>query len=681
MEPITSAVVQFLILGTPLSITSVLSLPVIVGGAIMFSGNPVSQNDLSLGIAAAFTSNIILALRNVALKMNSAHQAGIEISMQSVSRPTMAISGIWAFGCMVAWTQGYIPDDVVYNMATCLLSGIFHVIYSYVSTAIVLSHLSVVSHAVTNILKRVLVVLLLYLTGSRIASPTNFLGLGICTTGLLVYAWSKRVPKDLPDNKNTVTEKPALAFKSRTKVKFLLISTILFSALALGIFQKTTLPQNAYYKVKPIFKPPVSHFAPKRNLGEFGDLRFERTFTHLAHEQPKTEDLLPDVDGYLAKDANSIEEFLHEDLNTNPNRSSFLSRKLRTHVEIIKESQRLHFTIMGEALKSYKYAMLLDIASFENKGDPCISIGEIYFLARINLKVVYYCGTQTCSQPNLKKAADKARTFSPKELVILIHGGGNIAGYAFSDLQRFFIFEIFKGFKIFVFPQSIWIRYNNFEHPHVKRCMAKYCCNENVTFVMRDHLSYKIAQNIFNGTTKFILAPDMAFQIGPVARFLSPVFDIMWIRRKDAETPGYKMIPSTPPGVRLHVSDWWQWYTPRAPSSLEKAHYICTNGFFYLQRGRVVITDRLHGHILATLLNIPHVVIDNSAHKLSAYHLSWTASLENTVLTNDPRKAVDLAVELLKRYNSTLPPRVPFLHIDEHHVKDKTFESPNLMFP
>ena len=63
MEPITSAVVQYAVLGTPLSPLAVLSLPVIVGGAIIFSGNPATQSNLPFGIAAAFTSNIILGLR------------------------------------------------------------------------------------------------------------------------------------------------------------------------------------------------------------------------------------------------------------------------------------------------------------------------------------------------------------------------------------------------------------------------------------------------------------------------------------------------------------------------------------------------------------------------------------------------------------------------------------------
>ena len=98
-----------------------------------------------------------------------------------------------------------------------------------------------------------------------------------------------------------------------------------------------------------------------------------------------------------------------------------------------------------------------------------------------------------------------------------------------------------------------------------------------------------------------------------VPRFQFPVFDVMWIRRLDGERPGYTTIPTHPPEVRFHVSDWWGWAsnTDKVPSSLEKAHYISVNGFMYLSRGRVVATDRLHGHILSTLMDIPHVLIDN----------------------------------------------------------------------
>ena len=454
----------------------------------------------------------------------------------------------------------------------------------------------------------------------------------------------------------------------------LLVALALLSALVIGVLKDIPVSTEVQLVSKSLRHPlSVPQFDSREG--------FDRTFTHQAHDLPGREDLLPTLDGYLEQHADGILHFLQEDLYREPNRSSFLSSILRTPSEITKEAQRLHFDVMAKALEQFKYAMLLDIASFENKGDPCITVGEIYFLARIKLQVVYYCSAYTCSSNNLNTAAIKARQYSTKELVILVHGGGNISGYAFSDIHRFFIFNAFKGFQIFVFPQSIWVRDSNFEHPHFKRCQKYYCCNENVTFVMRDHLSYSIAEKYFKGVTKFILAPDMAFQIGPVKRFMAPVFDIMWIQRRDGETPGYKTLPVPPPGVRMHVSDWWSWRTPGAPNSLEKAHYICTNGFFYLQRGRVVITDRLHGHILATLLNIPHVLIDNKAHKLSAYHRSWTASLENAVITENPEEAMELAMELLEKYTSSLPPRVPFLHINEQFHGDQTFTEPETSYP
>jgi pyruvyl transferase EpsO len=38
----------------------------------------------------------------------------------------------------------------------------------------------------------------------------------------------------------------------------------------------------------------------------------------------------------------------------------------------------------------------------------------------------------------------------------------------------------------------------------------------------------------------------------------------------------------------------------------------------------MVVTNRLHGHILCVLLGIPHFVSDNSYGKLSAFHGDWT---------------------------------------------------------
>ena len=47
-------------------------------------------------------------------------------------------------------------------------------------------------------------------------------------------------------------------------------------------------------------------------------------------------------------------------------------------------------------------------------------------------------------------------------------------------------------------------------------------------------------------------------------------------------------------------------------------------GLRLLSRGQTIATDRLHGHILALLLDIPHVVFDNDYGKIGRYVATWT---------------------------------------------------------
>jgi len=47
-------------------------------------------------------------------------------------------------------------------------------------------------------------------------------------------------------------------------------------------------------------------------------------------------------------------------------------------------------------------------------------------------------------------------------------------------------------------------------------------------------------------------------------------------------------------------------------------------GLRLLSRYRRVVSDRLHGHILSTLLGIPHVVIDNNYGKIRSFVDAWS---------------------------------------------------------
>lgn len=63
-------------------------------------------------------------------------------------------------------------------------------------------------------------------------------------------------------------------------------------------------------------------------------------------------------------------------------------------------------------------------------------------------------------------------------------------------------------------------------------------------------------------------------------------------------------------------------------------------GLLILARGRVVITNRLHGHILSLLLGIPNVLLDTDQRKLSRFLQTWTGDSRLTSWASSPSEAL-----------------------------------------
>ncbi len=70
--------------------------------------------------------------------------------------------------------------------------------------------------------------------------------------------------------------------------------------------------------------------------------------------------------------------------------------------------------------------------------------------------------------------------------------------------------------------------------------------------------------------------------------------------------------------------DWLEEPRLTETSPTARAQARVERGLRLLARGELIVTDRLHGHILALLLGIPHVVLDNDYGKVGAYIAAWT---------------------------------------------------------
>ena len=329
--------------------------------------------------------------------------------------------------------------------------------------------------------------------------------------------------------------------------------------------------------------------------------------------------------------------------------------------ELISQLQEAQMEVLGPLVKGYKYAMLFGLYTDENKGDPAIGLGEIMFLRRMNVELVFHCEQSKCKE-NLDTAILISKRYSRNDLVIFLQGGGDMAQWHNKDSARARVIKYFRKFKIILFPQSIYLRPAPESWFNLEFCKRAYSSHPRLTLLFRDTPSLYKARELFPNT-RSLLVPDMAYQIGSVSRTMAPTHDIVWIRRKDHETPDI-LVPRVPDGIRMSVLDLVHWFTHTG--DVMKNQFLMThNGFTFLQRGRVVITDRLHGHIMCILLDIPHVIIDSKTKKISNHYITWAQNLDNVKIAKTGHEAVQMAIEMLQRLDKKLPKVVGYFNSTE----------------
>jgi exopolysaccharide biosynthesis predicted pyruvyltransferase EpsI len=308
---------------------------------------------------------------------------------------------------------------------------------------------------------------------------------------------------------------------------------------------------------------------------------------------------------------------------------------------------------------------LLDFPDHGNVGDSAIWAGEIVALEALGVEVVYLA-------TNLSFSAKVLRERMP-EGVILIHGGGNF-GTIWPECQahREAVLADFKDYPIVQLPQSIHYA----DDESLKHTRDLIAAHPDFTMLVRDEPSRALAETALGAKT--VLCTDSAFFLHDRLKRDRPVIDILALARTDKEkvTQGLMALLSES-GHSFEIVDWLEepmtWSRRIALKIWPRAFGRLTRvpGFFkllksawdaaawarirrgckLLSRGRVVVTDRLHAHILCTMLGIPHVVLDNNYGKVQNFIASWTSGNPLVHRASTPEAAVAQAVALLQVSN------------------------------
>lgn len=287
----------------------------------------------------------------------------------------------------------------------------------------------------------------------------------------------------------------------------------------------------------------------------------------------------------------------------------------------------------------------VDFPDYANVGDSAIALGHLRYLDERSINVKSITAIGTLHRKRLNESD-----------VVLINGGGNIGGlYPLIDEHRHDVADCVRSESMLIQgPQSVSFVDKKIERDFTEKVLQR----ENTRIGARDQGALRLLNG---GRAEVHLVPDAAHLLGAIECEL-PSQRVLVLAREDKEA---KISGS----ARFHGSvDWlrddaaarWmsrlRWRSSRFGSlgpllnpTAERWERIAEGrlkrGIRILERGEVVVTDRLHGMLLALQMGRSVVCVDNNNGKLSRYADAWFGANEpNVMFARDFESGVRLAM-------------------------------------
>ncbi|WP_298460423.1 polysaccharide pyruvyl transferase family protein [uncultured Cellulomonas sp.] len=339
-------------------------------------------------------------------------------------------------------------------------------------------------------------------------------------------------------------------------------------------------------------------------------------------------------------------------------------------VEALRDVAR---DVLATALDGARTVALVNFPNHGNPGDPAIWLGTRALLAELGVRVRYRSAWWDTDPRALRRAVGDAP--------VLLNGGGNLGDlYAGQQGTRMRVLRELRHNPVLQLPQSV-----HFRDPANAAAMADVvAAHGGFRLLVREHASVTRAREQLG--VEPALSPDHALGLGRLARTVPVTRPVLWLARRPGDP---EHVPYDEPGpedadvtrvewmegIAAAQAGWdragrWMLRVNGAVAHrwragddgvrwARPAHAVVArtydplgrrwvrHGLDLLSGSRVVVTDKLHGHLLCAMLGIPHVVLDNAYGKVSATVETWTHALPGVHLAADGRGALATARRLL----------------------------------
>lgn len=241
-----------------------------------------------------------------------------------------------------------------------------------------------------------------------------------------------------------------------------------------------------------------------------------------------------------------------------------------------------------------------------------------------------------------------------KSDIITIIGGGNFGNnYMISEEHRRFVIKKFRKNKIISFPQTIDFSKDKIGEKELNKTIKIYSKNNKLHIFAREQKSYNIMKDKFKNN-KIYFVPDIVLYLND--EFVEQVqrkHTLICLRNEKekliTEDKKNKLLASIEKiSENIVFQDTG---IKKEEFNYERRYEILRDIVMKFKESKVVITDRLHGMILAAITGSPCIVFPNNNHKIKETYYNWLNDVKYIHFMEEVNN--DEVLRLINYYNNS----------------------------